>query len=75
MKKLILILTILLLIGCSKEDVNEGSQSCQCTKLNYNDIGIVIASNQITSSTCESVGEYPHDIQHSGGSNFTISCN
>ena len=76
MKTIITLITILTLIGCSKEPVNETiNESCECTKLYYTDEGIVSNSIQVISITCENVGEYPHDIQYEEGDNFTIHCN
>ena len=75
MKNIIIILILAIgLTGCEKENINDGLEPCQCTKLYFSDIGIVIDSVQVTSNTCESVGEYPHDIQHAGGTNFVIMC-
>ena len=73
MKKVFLLALTILIVACSDDD-NGSVESCECTKLYFSDVGIVIDSVPVTSDTCESVGEYPNDIQHEGGTNFIINC-
>ena len=73
MKKIIFIILAIVLIGCQKESI--GVEPCECTRLQYTSWGLIIAASQVISETCESVGEYPHDIQMEGNTYFTIDCN
>ena len=74
MRKIIFIILAIVLIGCQKESLSDSVEPCECTKLQYTSWGLVIASSQVISETCESVGEYPNDIQQEGNVYYTINC-